>query len=76
MKRRSGALRRSRSDHKPRPNDFYPTPAKALAPLLPYLAGIKTFAEPCAGAGDLMVMLERPALSAAMPATSPLRTTP
>jgi hypothetical protein len=49
MKRRTGALRRSRSTHKPRPNDFYATPTSAVLPLLPYLAGIRTFAEPCAG---------------------------
>jgi hypothetical protein len=40
--------------------DFYPTPPAAAAPLIPYLRrdGIKTFAEPCAGAGDLVRHLE------------------
>jgi hypothetical protein len=27
--------------------DFYPTPPAAVAPLIPYLAGIGRFAEPC-----------------------------
>jgi hypothetical protein len=58
MKRRTGALTRSRSEHKPRPNDFYATPISAILPLLPFLNGVRTFAEPCAGAGDLMVALE------------------
>lgn len=42
------------------PRDFYATPAKAVAPLIPYLraAGIKTFAEPCCGEGDLVGHLE------------------
>ena len=40
------------------PRDFYPTPAAAVAPLVPHLVGIRTFAEPCAGAGDLVRHLE------------------
>jgi len=42
------------------PRDFYATPAKAVAPPIPYLraAGIKTFAEPCCGEGDLVGHLE------------------
>jgi hypothetical protein len=38
--------------------DFYPTPKAAVLPLIPYLSGIKTFAEPCAGDGDLVRHLE------------------
>ena len=28
------------------PRDFYPTPAAAVAPLIPHLVGIRTFGEP------------------------------
>ena len=36
------------------PRDYYPTPYKAVKPLLPFLpAGIK-YCEPCAGAGHLI----------------------
>ena len=37
-----------RSNFEQRPADFYPTPFKAVLPLIPYLraAGIRTFAEP------------------------------
>jgi hypothetical protein len=40
--------------------DFYPTPGAAVLPLIPYLRrdGIRTFAEPCAGEGDLVRHLE------------------
>jgi len=38
--------------------DFYPTPASAVPPLLPFLAGIRRFGEPCAGEGDLVRVLE------------------
>jgi hypothetical protein len=38
--------------------DFYPTPRKAVLPLIPFLRGIRSFAEPCAGAGDLVRHLE------------------
>lgn len=34
--------------------DFYPTPAAAVAPLLPHLPPGATFAEPCAGDGALV----------------------
>ena len=39
---------------------FYPTPKAALLPLIPHqcAAGIKTFAEPCRGEGDLVRHLE------------------
>lgn len=36
------------------PRDFYPTPAEAVAPLLPHLPEDFSFVEPCAGAGDLV----------------------
>ena len=47
-----------RSDFEPRENDFYPTPFEAVPSLIPYLRGIRTFAEPCAGEGDLIRHLE------------------
>jgi hypothetical protein len=40
------------------PQDFYPTPAAAVPPLIPHLRGIRTFAEPCCGDGDLVRHLE------------------
>lgn len=41
-------------------DDFYPTPAEAVKPLLPYLMQDRTnaFAEPCYGDGSLTVHLE------------------
>ena len=36
------------------PRDFYPTPYKAVLPLLPHLPETFTFAEPCAGDGRLI----------------------
>jgi len=49
-----------RSTFERRPADFYPTPRAAVLPLLPHLRAesIKTFAEPCAGEGDLTRHLE------------------
>jgi hypothetical protein len=49
-----------RSSFQRREADFYPTPAKAVLPLIPYLraAGIRTFAEPCCGDGALVRILE------------------
>jgi hypothetical protein len=47
-----------RSNFERRPGDFYATPLPAVASLIPYLRGIRTFAEPCAGAGDLVRHLE------------------
>ena len=41
-----------RSNFERREADFYPTPFEAVLPLIPYLRGIRTFAEPCAGDGD------------------------
>lgn len=38
--------------------DYYPTPAEAVAPLVPHLRGIRTFCEPCAGDGRLIRHLE------------------
>jgi hypothetical protein len=32
--------------------DFYQTPLAPVVPLIPYLRGIRTFAELCAGDGD------------------------
>jgi len=47
-----------RSNFERRENDFYPTPRAAVTPLIPYLGRIRTFAEPCAGEGDLVRHLE------------------
>jgi hypothetical protein len=47
-----------RSNFERREADFYPTPPAAVAPLITHLRGIKTFAEPCAGDGDLVGHLE------------------
>jgi|SRR5215211_565991 len=38
-----------RSDFRRHDNDFYPTPRKAVLPLLPHLRGLCSFAEPCCG---------------------------
>ena len=38
--------------------DFYPTPLEAVLPLLDHLPDDFTFAEPCAGKGDLVCHLE------------------
>ena len=40
------------------PRDFYPTPYAAVPPLVPYLRGVRTFAEPCCGDGALVRHLE------------------
>src|SRR6478735_3994456 len=47
-----------RSSFERRAADFYPTPRAAVVPLIPYLRGIRSFAEPCAGDGDLVRHLE------------------
>lgn len=47
-----------RSDFQRRPQDAYDTPLQALVPLLDYLPTDFTFAEPCAGAGDLCGLIE------------------
>lgn len=43
-----------RSNFERRERDFYPTPYKAVLPLLPCLSPKTRFCEPCAGAGDLI----------------------
>ena len=52
--------KRSAGKFAPSPRDFYPTPAAAVLPLIPYLHRdhIKTFSEPCAGVGHLIRHLE------------------
>jgi hypothetical protein len=47
-----------RSSFERREADFYPTPRAAVLPLIPFLRGIRTFAEPCCGQGDLVRHLE------------------
>ncbi|TGT77967.1 hypothetical protein EN809_000735 [Mesorhizobium sp. M2E.F.Ca.ET.166.01.1.1] len=48
-----------RSDFKRRPLDDYPTiDRRAVWRLLPFLAGVRRFAEPCAGDGILVRQLE------------------
>jgi hypothetical protein len=47
-----------RSNFERREADFYPTPRAAVAPLIPHLRGIRSFAEPCAGDGALIRHLE------------------
>ncbi|MET4426634.1 hypothetical protein [Bradyrhizobium sp. RT3a] len=47
-----------RSNFERREADFYPTPLDAVVPLIPYLSSVKSFAEPCAGNGDLVRHLE------------------
>lgn len=47
-----------RSSFEHREADFYPTPWAAVVPLIPYLRGIHSFAEPCAGDGDLVRHVE------------------
>lgn len=49
-----------RSSFARRDRDFYPTPAEAIAPLLPHLPDDLSFIEPCAGAGDLVRHLSAP----------------
>jgi hypothetical protein len=47
-----------RSDFERRDRDAYPTPFKAVLPLIPHLRGIRTYAEPCAGDDALVRHLE------------------
>jgi hypothetical protein len=47
-----------RSNFERREADFYPTPRAAVMPLIPYLRGVWSFAEPCAGDGALVRHLE------------------
>jgi hypothetical protein len=53
-----GRLMGKRSNFERREADFYPTPRSAVVPLIPYLRGIRSFAEPCAGDGALVRHLE------------------
>jgi hypothetical protein len=59
-----------RSSFERREADFYPTPLDAVVPLIPYLRSVKTFAEPCAGNGDLVRHLESFGLACVYSATS------
>ena len=47
-----------RSTFTRQPRDYYPTPAKAVRPLVPFLAPGAKFIEPCAGDGRLSKHLE------------------
>ena len=46
------------NNFKRREGDLYQTPYAAVVPLIPYLRGVRTFAEPCCGEGDLVRHLE------------------
>lgn len=48
-----------RSNFERREGDFYPTPAEAVAPLLPHLPVSFSYAEPCVGDGALCGALGR-----------------
>jgi hypothetical protein len=48
-----------RSDFKRMKNDLYPTPYKAVLPLLPHVATGTKYIEPCVGNGDLVYHLEK-----------------
>ena len=39
--------------------DFYPTPYKAVTPLIPHIADITRYEEPCAGNGALISYLTK-----------------
>ena len=54
-----------RSTFERRESDFYPTPRAAMPPLVPYLRGVRTFAEPCCGDGTLVRYLESAGLRCA-----------
>jgi hypothetical protein len=47
-----------RSSFERRALDYYPTPRRAVDPLIPHLRGIRKFAEPCCGDGALIRHLE------------------
>jgi hypothetical protein len=47
-----------RSNFERREKDAYQTPPSAVIPLIPFLHGVKTFAEPCEGEGKLVKALE------------------
>lgn len=48
-----------RSSFTRQPRDYYPTPEKAVIPLLPFLRQGTTFLEPCAGDGRLSAHLQK-----------------
>jgi hypothetical protein len=50
--------KRNKGKFEPRDKDFFPTPLKAVLPLIPHLRGVRTFAEPCCGNGALVAHLE------------------
>lgn len=52
-----------RSSFERRERDFYPTPAEAVAPLIPHLRFGDMFIEPCAGDGALVRHLEAAGMS-------------
>lgn len=52
-----------RSNFERNPRDFYPTPPEAVAPLIPFLSHGTMFAEPCAGDGALVNVLEAHGMS-------------
>jgi hypothetical protein len=51
--------KRSSGSFEHRKNDFYPTPIKAVEPLIRHLPKKFTFAEPCAGDGRLVSHIEK-----------------
>ncbi|TAI63924.1 hypothetical protein [Bradyrhizobium sp. Leo170] len=50
--------KRSPNKFERRERDFYVTPMPATLPLIPHLRGVRFFAEPCCGSGDLIRHLE------------------
>ena len=52
-----------RSNFERKERDFYPTPLKAVLPVIPYLNPSCTFIEPCAGDGSLIDILEERGLA-------------
>jgi hypothetical protein len=52
------AMSKRRPGLKRHKNDLYQTPYHAVPPLIPWLRGIRTFAEPCCGDGDMVRHLE------------------
>lgn len=52
-------MSKRRPETEKRPRSYWPTPEKAIAPLLPYLLPQTRFIEPCAGDGSLIRGLEK-----------------
>ena len=48
-----------RSSFERRAKDYYPTPYKAILPLLAHIEHVTRYEEPCAGAGDLIDHFKR-----------------